>query len=522
MPKKLTGSTRYAIYARCSTDDQKEGDFTTVDVQITLDSEYIQVHGGTLAGLYRDEGISGTTLKRPDFQRLLTDAKAGAFDAVIVTYMSRLGRGDSFTVAEYLLKEAGVRVEMVKETFTDDMAGFVNKTMTRFVDGMYVEQVRQWTKTKMQAMVQQGYVCGGTVPFGLCKQIVSDALMSSRNDREPPKRFMPHPEEAPLVRRTFEIFAETSSLAAVQAFLRTVSPRKWTPTSVSNMLRNPTYRGILKFGDWVNEQAHESIISPELWAAVRAADATRTRQPKKNPQDTFPYLLRGVVHCPHCGCKMTPARHTGRTGDVCYYECIRALKKQSEGCPVRRVNAGSLEKTLIWEISRAAQHPTRMNALIKEAVAVMPRDEALPQDYAMTSKRLREIDRQIANLTSAVAMGGGQLRPLLQKMEALEADRLKVEMRATELEAQVEVSKRKRPEAEAVCREWRRFMECWEEADTAERESIMQGMINRVEMQTKEEGTCLVAVLPQVPISNLELTDTLGAGVGLEPTTSGL
>ena len=85
--------------------------------------------------------------------------------------MSRLGRGDMFTVAEYLLKEAGVKVEMVKEFFTDDMSGHVNKKMTQFVDGMYVEQVRGWTRTKMEAMVNAGYFTGGCPPFGFQKVI---------------------------------------------------------------------------------------------------------------------------------------------------------------------------------------------------------------------------------------------------------------------------------------------------------------------------------------------------------------
>ena len=43
----------------------------------------------------------------------------------------------------------------------------------------------------------------------------------------------------------------------------------------------------------------------------------------------------------------------------------------------------------------------------------------------------------------------------------------------------------------------------------------MQGMVKRVEMVTKEEGTCLVAVMPQVPFYNLELTDTHRAGRSL-------
>ena len=50
----------------------------------------------------------------------------------------------------------------------------------------------------------------------------------------------------------------------------------------------------------------------------------------------------------------------------------------------------------------------------------------------------------------------------------------------------------------------------------------MQGMVRRVDIDQKEEGTCEIAVIPQVPSYGLELTSRMGAGVGLEPTTFGL
>ena len=59
----------------------------------------------------------------------------------------------------------------------------------------------------------------------------------------------------------------------------------------------------------------------------------------------------------------------------------------------------------------------------------------------------------------------------------------------------------------------------WEGATAEEREELMQAMVVCVDMDEKEEGTCEVALLPQVPSSLLELTPKMGAGVGFEPTT---
>src|SRR5437016_2266155 len=110
MRESSNSQSRYAIYLRCSTDDQGEGDFTTIDVQRDLNREHVSNVCGTVFNVYCDEGISGTTLNRPGWKRLLADAQARKFDAVVITYMSRLGRGDAYTVAEWQLREANVRV----------------------------------------------------------------------------------------------------------------------------------------------------------------------------------------------------------------------------------------------------------------------------------------------------------------------------------------------------------------------------------------------------------------------------
>src|SRR5215467_8629771 len=133
--RQRKASNRYAIYLRCSSDDQAQGDYTTIDTQRELNTQHVVTHGGTLVKEYADEGKTGTNLKRPGWRQLLADAQAGLFDVVCVTYMSRLARGKPYHIAEYLLNEAGVQVELVREKFTPDLAGHVNQEMTILMDG---------------------------------------------------------------------------------------------------------------------------------------------------------------------------------------------------------------------------------------------------------------------------------------------------------------------------------------------------------------------------------------------------
>ena len=78
---------RVALYARCSTDNQLEAQYNSIDSQIDTLHHYLQVHKDEWAKCkeYRDEGISGKSIdQRPGLNRLLMDAKSHEFDILLV------------------------------------------------------------------------------------------------------------------------------------------------------------------------------------------------------------------------------------------------------------------------------------------------------------------------------------------------------------------------------------------------------------------------------------------------------
>ena len=515
------GPKRFAIYLRCSSDDQKHGDYTTIDTQREKNTERVVQRGGVLIGEYADEGKSGTKLEgRPGWKQLLADAQAGKIDAVVVTYMSRLARGEAYHVAEYLLKEVGVQIELVQEHFTLDLAGHVNKQMTILMDGMYPKMVSQWTRTKMEQMIANGYVCGQIPPLGYRKVPVTDAP-AAIGDKKPPQRLVPDPDTAPLVRRAFEVLVQTRSFPAVCDYLQTVTGKRWRVDQATRLIRNDIFRGVLRFGEWVNQSSHEAIVSEALWGAAQEADQSRARTPKQQPVDEFTYLLRGLVWCQQCGCRMIPVWHSGRASVVRYYECVNALKHKAP-CPIKRVNAVTLHEAVLSEIERAAQHPTRMTQLIRDAVKHLPEAPDLAADMEAVSRRLRDIEQRMARIQEAIETGKGTLRPLLDRLEALEGERLPVEAKYRELQEESAAQKKTRVRTEDVCAHWKRLMELWAGATDGEREELMQALVVRVEMREKNKGACEVSLLAQAPESWLELNSNMGAGVGFEPTTFGL
>lgn len=517
MAQQKSGKRRYAIYLRCSSDDQSQGDFTTIDTQREINTAFVAQHDGILVKEYADEGKTGTNLNRPGWKALIRQAEEGLFDTVVVTYMSRLGRGDAFTVAEWTLRDANVSVEMVKEQFTDDLSGYIGKQMTRFMDGMYPRMVSLWTRTKQEQMVAHGYVCGPQVAFGYRKEAVQDAGVS-RHEKRPPQRFVPDPLSAPLLKHAFEVFVETHSYNRVVEYLRSVTPRKWTLNNITYMLRNDVYRGVLRYGQNVNYTAHEPIISEALWDAARSAEKTRCRSPKQNPVDNTPFYLRGLVHCPHCGSRMTPASHHGRSAKVRYYECLAAHKKLTTDCPSQRVNAEALHDAILDEIALAARHPEKITAYIDQAVMALPIADDMTAELEALTGRVKEVERRMDRVQSAIEESEGELRPLTKRLNELEQERISITTERLKLESRVTESGKARPDAQHIQALWSRFAELWEGMTDEERETVMQQLVERVDIHTKTEGTCRIRISGQVPRHNVGLTYPNTPLVSVSPT----
>lgn len=106
---------RVAAYARVSTDTEMA--LHSVSAQISYYNELISTYPGwEFAGVYADEGISGTKESRPEFQRMLADCRAGKIDLVITKSITRFARNTvTLLNATRELKLLGIDVYFEKE-----------------------------------------------------------------------------------------------------------------------------------------------------------------------------------------------------------------------------------------------------------------------------------------------------------------------------------------------------------------------------------------------------------------------
>ena len=92
-----------ALYCRLSRDDELAGDSNSIVNQKAILKKYAEDNGFRNIEFYVDDGVSGTTFDRPDFNRMIADVESGRIGTIIIKDMSRFGR-DYLKVGYYTEK----------------------------------------------------------------------------------------------------------------------------------------------------------------------------------------------------------------------------------------------------------------------------------------------------------------------------------------------------------------------------------------------------------------------------------
>ena len=151
---------RVAAYCRVSTDSDEQE--TSYDAQVTHYTEYIQKNPEwMLAGIFADDGISGTnTKKRDEFNRMIDECMTGNIDMIITKSISRFAR-NTLDCLQYIrqLKDKNIPVYFEKESInTMDAKGEVLITIMASLAQQESQSLSQNVKLGLQYRYQQGKV----------------------------------------------------------------------------------------------------------------------------------------------------------------------------------------------------------------------------------------------------------------------------------------------------------------------------------------------------------------------------
>ncbi len=166
LPAQAAKPIRAVSYVRMSSDRQED----SPERQRAAISAYAKSREYAMNHEYSDMGISGWKDDRPDFNRMMTDAKAKKFDVILVDDSSRLSRQDpiaNIATVVHPLRQAGVKLETAKDgpTNWDDLGGQILTMVKASQDN---ESVKDMSYRVLGGMVKkaQAGMWMGSAPFG--------------------------------------------------------------------------------------------------------------------------------------------------------------------------------------------------------------------------------------------------------------------------------------------------------------------------------------------------------------------
>jgi DNA invertase Pin-like site-specific DNA recombinase len=347
----------------------EQGDNSGPVVQQRDIEAFAQRYGMTGPDRFYTDLVSGSDAsKRPQFQQMVADAKAGLFDVLLVRETSRFARNRREAGwYEMELHKAGVVVAYTADNhLSTDRSAQIPLAVRQAVDEEYraklIDNVRlgyrvnRFERGKFSGTVPLGYVMGYEDVYIPAKRGTERRETGRLLVDDEPRPRIGHGDtytNAKLVRLIGDMYATgqrgTRALAAELNRLgyRNHSGSPFPGGTLRHIIENPIYAGYLGWHHRSDkrpkdEQAvlvqgsHEPLWPPELWDRIRAVRA-RNFTGTKGGRLTYLYPLRRITRCDACGGRFFGERHRR----VPYMAC--QSQREHKGCDQRAVKSAELE-----------------------------------------------------------------------------------------------------------------------------------------------------------------------------------
>ena len=407
--QRQANGQRAAIYARVSDKSQAEDDKTSLSEQTNEMEAYCEAKGMTITAHYQEVG-RGWSKKRPEFLRMLADAKRGRFDTIVCWKSDRLSRGMYPAAALMEVVEAHqIRLEAVMDSI--DMKTF---GLMAAIGKIELDNFRERSTMGKRGTAKQGRVPTGGLPYGY--RIGDDGRPEAIE------------EQAEVVRRIFHMYVH-EGMGSYSIAVRLTDEGTPTQTGkllllqsrVHHILGNATYTGSWVYGKYrhvstedgmkVYDQPKETwieipmpqIIDDETWERAQALKKKRSRRAKRNTNVL--YLLQHLLKCGECGHNFH-ARSTRSTTNVRngkkyrndlpapnrYYMCngMQSMRLHCREKPY--IRAEQLEEPIWSEVKRVIQNPD----LIVAGIDTLDTQgsSSLEEEIAQAERDLRSIQME--------------------------------------------------------------------------------------------------------------------------------
>ena len=379
-----------ALYCRLSVEDIKDDknnkrrnidESNSISNQKQILSDYAKKHGYTNTMFFVDDGISGTSFDRSDFNRMQRMVEEGKIGTIIVKDLSRFGREhiEGGRLAEIVYPTLGVTFISIHENVnTSTGEGMEMMPFYNIFNEWYAAQTSKKIRAVWQSKADNGKRISSTVPYGYVR------------DAEDKEKWLIDEPAAAVVRKIYELCLagrgpsqiarqlENERVLVPSAYYESVgrkhsqkvplNPYNWDQATVVGILENRQYTGCaVNFkSTTVSYKVHkvihnpvdqqqiipnmqEPIISEEVWLRVQELRENRRR----NTSTGRTSLFSGLVYCPDCGAKLHFAAAKSMTRQQEHFRCSNYKSGRGE-CQIHFIRDIVLERIVYEAISNLA------------------------------------------------------------------------------------------------------------------------------------------------------------------------
>jgi len=372
------------IYIRVSTDEQATEGYSLAN-QKRACREYAVNRKYHPKKIFVDEGKSGRTVNRPEFQEMLKELKNKKADCVVIYKIDRFARNiTDFSRIRKEFIEAGIDFHSVME---GDLSSGSSLIANIFASVAEWESEVNGKRTR-DALIQkfrQGWQ-PTPPPIG---------YRSIGGEKEK-KTCEPDPYTAPIIKELFELYATGSySIFDLQKWLsnKDIVSKNGTPLGhsvVHNILRNPFYYGRIRWRGKSKMGKQQPIFNKDLFDTCQYVLTKHRNFLIRKRKHSF--LLRGFVFCGECGQRYTAEWHdlpkSSKLDKIAYYHCP---KYNRNGCPSPYVELTDLEKQVEKTIRKMQFGQEFIETVIKKTKEILDDNR---QD--INSQRMGLLNRKTA------------------------------------------------------------------------------------------------------------------------------
>ena len=361
------------LYLRVSTEEQAQV------IEGSLDSQRHRLHGfvdiknmqetgwGKVIETYTDEGLSAKDTRRPAFQRMLKDIRAGKINLILVTDLSRLSRNIlDFCILLEDLKKYNAKFLSLKEQFdTSTPAGEMMVFNMINLAQFERKQTSERVAINFHARALRGLRNGGS------------ALLGFDRDPNDPSRYVLNEHEASHVRRIFEVYRQEMSLTRTleqitsegirqkpQKKKNGASGNEWCTSTLRRALRNFAYAGLREVNaknkgcDPYNLKAYEKyqivkaswdplVCKSDFDCVQNILDENLAKErSRRGSGKRRTFFLTGIIYCEECGRPLLGSSGSGRNETFRYYVHAPHTTIPST-CQLKTISANDLEQKVL-------------------------------------------------------------------------------------------------------------------------------------------------------------------------------